>query len=79
MNKELEYLIDKNNNPILCCFEGTCTNYATIDIGIDGNIIPICDKHLEFLKDGYWFCPGENGAYYPSKIEPTEEILGINE
>lgn len=72
MSKENKYILDKNGIPLKCCFEGMCDNYATRDIGnpfLKGNdhiIIPICDKHKKFLKDGeYWFVQDiENKAIY---------------
>ena len=72
-----EYLKDKDGNPIKCCFEGTCKNYATRDIGNpflkeEHVVIPICDEHRKFLLDGYWFLPDEDDetVYRPYREIP---------
>ncbi len=70
-NKEIKYLKNENGNPIKCGFEGKCNNYATIDIGIDGNVIPICEEHRQFLNGGYWYIPDKDGIYHPSKELPN--------
>lgn len=62
-NKETEYLIDENRNPIYCGFEGNCNNYATQDLSLGyGDFIPVCDKHAKYILDNHlWYVASING------------------
>lgn len=76
MNNKEKYLKDKNGNPIYCGFEGTCTNYAVEDFTRGhGNFIPLCKEHADFLAQGYWYIPDENGFCHPSLTPPQESLM----
>lgn len=76
-NKEIEYFIDENGNPIKCGFEGTCNNYAVEDFTRGyGKFVPLCKKHLDFLENGFWwYYPDKNGVYHASTVAPSQDSL----